>query len=178
MLARPTQEEYFEFYRRYVDQVSGDDILAELSAQPARIVETLSSVDGAFESYAYAPGKWTVREVLGHITDTERVFSYRALTIGRGDDSPLPAFDENGWAARSNAGSRQLSALLDEFVAVRASTVALYRSFDQEIGKRRGTASGRTVSVRALAWISVGHAEHHLTLLKDRYGAAVSPGPH
>lgn len=169
MLDRPRSEEYFEYYQTYVSQVPDGDIVATLKEQSTRVEADFSSVPQHLETFAYAPGKWTVREVLGHMIDAERVFAYRALSIARGDTTPLPGFDENEWAVRSNAGSRSISVLVDEFSKVRAATVALLEGLDPDAGTRTGTASGRPVSVRALAWILAGHAEHHLRLCNERY---------
>ena len=166
---RPTGEEYFEFYQTYVGKVPEGDVVAFLEDQARRLAETFSAIPAEHEGFAYAPGKWTLRQLLGHITDAERVFSYRALTIGRGDQTPLPGFDENVWAEDSNADRRQLDQLVEEFLTTRDATVALYRGFDSEQAMLRGTASGHTVSVRALAWITAGHAEHHLQLVHERY---------
>ena len=172
MLERPSTDEYFEFYRTYVAKVPDGDLLDTLGTQGERIVAAFSAVPESAETFAYAPGKWTVREVLGHICDAERVFTYRALSIARADTTPLPGFDENQWAVHSNAGSRPLAALVDEFAKVRAATVALFRGFDADMGKRMGNASGKDVSMRAIAWIVAGHAEHHLQLFEERYGQA------
>lgn len=178
MLDRPQSEEYFEFYQTYVGKVPDGDIIATLKDQSQRIAADFSSVPEHLETFAYAPGKWTVREVLGHMIDAERVFAYRALSIARGDSTPLPGFDENEWAVRSNAGSRSLVALIDEFAKVRASNLALFDGMDPDAGSRMGTASGRPVSVRALVWIIAGHAEHHLRLFNERYRSAFESGEH
>ena len=169
MLARPGPDEYFEFYRTYVAKVPDGDIIDTLSHQGDRLRAMFSEVPRESETFAYAPGKWTVREVLGHIIDAERVFAYRALSIGRGDETPLPGFDENEWAARSNAGSRDLASIVEEFGHVRSATCALFGSFGAGVGRRTGVASGHGISVRALAWIVAGHAEHHLRLIQERY---------
>jgi len=166
---RPTGEEYFEFYQTYVGKIPEGDVVAFLEDQARRLAETFAKVPEANAGYAYAPGKWSLRKLLGHITDAERVFSYRALTIGRGDRTSLPGFDENAWAEHSNADRLPLAQLVEEFLTTRDASVALYRGFDPEQTLLRGTASGHTVSVRALAWITAGHAEHHLQMVLDRY---------
>ncbi len=172
MLNRPGSDEYFEFYQTYVEQVPDGPIVETLRSQGRRLVEALNEVPSRFETFAYAPGKWTVREVVGHIADAERVFAYRALTVARADETPLPGFDENDWARHSNSGSRSLSSLVDEFRNVRAASVALFEGLGEDAGQRRGTASGHSISVRAIAWILAGHAEHHLSLFRDRYRPA------
>lgn len=172
MLERPSTDEYFEFYRTYVAKVPDGDLLDTLRTQGDRIVAAFTGIPDSLETFAYAPGKWTVREVLGHISDAERVFTYRALSIARADTTPLPGFDENQWAVHSNAGSRSLQALVDEFAKVRAATLALFDGFTADMGGRIGNASGKDISVRAIAWIVAGHAEHHLQLFEERYGKA------
>lgn len=172
MLDRPGSDEYFEFYHTYVGKVPDGNIVETLIDQGDRLGARFADVPEQFETFSYAPGKWTVREVLGHIIDAERVFAYRALTVARADTTPLPGFEENEWAVHSNAGLRSLSSLVDEFVTVRAATVTLFNGLAPEAGTRRGMASGRPVSVRALAWILTGHAEHHLELFNERYAPA------
>jgi hypothetical protein len=172
MLERPSSDEYFDFYHAYVGQVPDGEIVATLADQCDRVVGEFSKVPPHLETFAYAPGKWTVREVLGHISDAERVFAYRALTIARADTTSLPGFDENEWAVHSNAGVRPLESLVAEFAAVRAATLALLGGVTPEMGRLRGSASGRPISVRAIAWILAGHAEHHHRLFQERYSPA------
>ena len=172
MLERPSSDEYFDFYHTYVGQVPDGEIGTILADQRDRCVYEFSTVPPHLETFAYAPGKWTVREVIGHISDAERVFAYRALTIARADTTSLPGFAENEWAVHSNAGVRSLESLVEEFTAVRAATLALLGGFTTEMGDRRGVASGRPISVRAIAWIVAGHAEHHLRLFRERYSPA------
>jgi hypothetical protein len=120
--------------------------------------------------HAYAPGKWTVREIAGHVADGERVFSYRALRFGRGDRTPLPGFDQEIWVPNSNAPSRPWSELLDNLFTVRRATLLLFRSFGEADWTRTGEASGALVSVRAIAYVIVGHELHHRRVLRERYG--------
>ena len=121
------------------------------------------------EEYRYGLDKWSVKEVVGHVTDAERVFTHRMLRFAREDETPLPAFDENTYVNVARFGRRSLASLLDEWLSVRQATVALLRTFDEEELARSGTASGATVTVRGLAWITAGHELHHVRLLRERY---------
>lgn len=168
-IPRPSATEYAPFYAGYVAGVPDGDLIALLEQQGEETTTLLAGVSDEKADHRYAPGKWTIREVLGHITDGERVFTYRALTFARGDAGPLPSFDENAWAAVSNAGRRTMKDLLTEYRAVRASTVALFRSFGDQEFARSGVASKNPVSVRALAYIVAGHERHHLRILRERY---------
>lgn len=169
-IPRPADGEYNEYYRKYVNLLPDGDLLALLQTQGAETVTLLRGVTEETSRHAYAPGKWTIREVVGHLTDAERVFSYRALSFARGEASALPSFDENAWAKTSNAAHRPIEDLMDEFIAVRAATLALYDGFTPEDLVRSGIASGNPVSVRALAWITAGHERHHVGILRERYG--------
>jgi len=168
-LSRPAQDEYFEYYGRYISAVPEGDLLETLSHQLDEMLVLCGSLDESRGNHAYAPGKWTIKEVLGHIIDTERIFAYRALRVARGDPAPLASFDENAYAPESLAGQRTIADLAAEFGHVRRATIALLAPLTAEVGARRGTASGHVVSVRALAWIMAGHVEHHLRLLRERY---------
>lgn len=169
MIPRPDASEFLPYYGKYIDRVPDGDLLRTLRAQ---LDETLALVRGLPEErggHRYAPGKWSIREVLGHVTDAERIFAYRALRIGRGDATPLASFDENAYAESSGADARTLVDLADEFEHVRLGNLALFRSLGDEALARRGTASGGEVSARALAWIIAGHERHHVDLLRERY---------
>lgn len=167
--ARPEASEYAPFFAAYVALVPDGDLLARLESQLEETTGTLAELPESQGDFAYAPGKWTLKEVVGHLTDAERVFAYRALRFARGDPSPLASFDENLWTPNSGARGRSLADLLEELRAVRAATVALFRHLPPEAVERRGTASGKEVSVRALAWIIAGHERHHLRILRERY---------
>jgi uncharacterized damage-inducible protein DinB len=169
MIPRPDASEHLPYYSKYIDVVPDGDLLQTLRAQ---LDETLALVRGLDESqggHAYAPGKWSIRGVLNHLLDAERIFAYRALRIARGDATPLESFDENAYADIANADARTLADLAEEMEHVRRSTLSLFASLDDEALARRGTASGGPVSVRALAWIIAGHERHHLKLLHERY---------
>jgi len=167
--ARPDASEYAPYYDKYVSRVPEGDLLAGLEAQVGEYFQALNPITDAKGNFAYAEGKWTVKELLLHVVDAERVFSYRAMWIARGDLSPLPGFDEKPWVPLSGANARSVADLLGEFRAVRAATLALFRHLPPDSVTRRGVASGQEVSVRALAWIIAGHAIHHLGILRERY---------
>lgn len=169
MIPRPDASEFLPFYGTYIDKVPDGDLLQMLRTQ---LDDTLALVRGLPEergAHRYAPGKWSVREVLGHVIDAERIFAYRALRIGRGDATPLASFDENAYAENSGADARTLADLADELEHVRLGNIALFRSLGEEGLARRGTASGAEVTARALAWIVAGHELHHVGLLRERY---------
>ena len=167
--SRPDPSEYAPFYAGYIAKVKGDDLIGALEANLEEFSRTLGAVAEIRGGFAYAPGKWTLKEVIGHVIDAERVFSYRAMRIARGDETPLPGFDEKGWVPRSGANDRTIADLLAELRAVRAATLALLRHLPADSVARRGTASGNGVTVRALAWILAGHPMHHLGILRERY---------
>lgn len=166
---RPAEQDYAPYYARYVSLVPDGDVLRLLEQQGAETQKLLRSVSEEKSQFRYAAGKWSIREVVGHIADTERLFTFRALHFARGDASPLPSMDENVWAKASPAHQRSLASLLDELLAVRASTLALFRSFTSDDLARSGVASNNTVTVRALTWITTGHERHHINVLKERY---------
>ena len=169
-IPRPAADEFFDYYGKYIEKVPGEDALSALSGQIADTVRLLRPLDGARALHRYAPGKWSVKEVIGHLSDTERVFAYRALRIGRGDTTPLAGFDETKYVPMASFDARPLADMLDELESVRTASLALFRSFDAAALARRGTANDKTVSVRALAWIVAGHELHHRGLLIERYG--------
>lgn len=168
-VARPSSTEYAPYYGRYVSQVPDEDFLDALERQGRETVALLEQIDEKQSQYRYAPDKWSIREVVGHLTDSERVFTYRALAFARGEAAPLPSFDEKEWAGVSSAGTRRLSDLVAEFQAVRAATLALFSSFSEEEWARSGVASSNPVTVRALAYIAAGHERHHLNVLREKY---------
>lgn len=166
---RPETTEYAPFYGTYVAKVPAGDLCDLLERQIAEIEATFRSLPAERGRYAYAPGKWTINEVVGHMSDTERVFSYRLVSFARLDPASLPSFDENAWAPAGGFNDRTLSSLIDELIAVRRATVALLRGLPNGASTRRGTASGREISVRAIAHIIYGHVAHHLGVIKERY---------
>jgi uncharacterized damage-inducible protein DinB len=169
-LPRPDASEYADHYARYVARVPAGDVLDHLARQIEETRGALRDLPPERAAHRYASGKWSVAEVVGHIADVERVFAYRALRIGRGDETPLPGFDENVYTPAGRFDRRSIADLVDELVAVRAATVALFRGLPAESLSRAGTASGHRVTVRALAFLIAGHELHHRAILRERYG--------
>jgi uncharacterized damage-inducible protein DinB len=172
---RPQQGDYALHYEKYVALVPGGDFLDILLNQQRDLVRLLSPLTEEQAEFRYAPGKWSVKEVLGHISDTERIFAYRLLRIARGDQTPLAGFEQDGYIQNGNFSARKLSDLLHEFSTVREATVSLVRSLDDAAWLRRGTASQREVSVLALAFVIAGHERHHRILFEERYLPALTP---
>ena len=170
MTQRPQPTEYAPFFEPYVSRVPEEEILPVLAAQVAETRRLAAGVSADREGHRYAPGKWSVREVLGHLTDGERLFGYRALCIGRGDENPLPGFDEQAYMVHAGFDALPLADLAEDFAAARESNLRMLIRFDRDAWRRIGTANGVAVSTRALAWIMAGHVRHHLAVLKDRYG--------
>jgi hypothetical protein len=167
---RPAADEFAPYYASYIALVPEGDLLATLRAQADTYRALFADVPDERRSLRYAPGKWSLAESLLHVTDTERVFAYRALRIARGDaTTPLPGFDQDAWVPASMADARSLADLVDEFVAVRQATLALLTGLPDAAWDRRGIASNATVSVRALAFMIAGHAAHHAQLFRDHY---------
>lgn len=168
-MKRPESNEYAEFYAGYVSLVEETDISAALQNQIADINNLFVEISEEKGDFAYAENKWTIRELLGHIIDGERVFSYRALRFSRGDKTPLAGFEENFYVANSNFKARTLADLLKEFSLLRRSNVLMLEDLDESAWSQTGIASDAEISVRALAYIMVGHVRHHLNILKTRY---------
>ncbi|MGH7502521.1 MAG: DinB family protein [Longimicrobiales bacterium] len=166
---RPADNEYNEYYGRYIERVPNGDIVVILRGQIEKTCGLIEKAGDAKAGHAYAPGKWTVREVIGHLADGERIFAYRALRFAREDQTPLPGFDQNVYVPTGRFEKRSLASLVDEFRAVRAASVALYDSFDADAWSKGGHASDMPVTVRALAWLTAGHELHHRALLAERY---------
>jgi hypothetical protein len=171
MVDRPDASEFAPFYAGYVAHVPETDVLRVLEAQPGELEACARLFRPPREQFRYAPGKWSVREVVGHITDAERVFGFRAFCFSRGDRNPLPSFDENEYVVRSGFDAQPLAELVDEFALVRRANLARLRQLDAEAWQQIGTASGKPISVRALAYIMAGHVRHHLHLLETSYAA-------
>jgi hypothetical protein len=169
---KPAETEYAPFYARYVSLVPEGDILATLEGQIDDFRRFAASVAPGREGLRYAADKWSVREVVGHLVDGERVFGHRAFCISRGEQAALPSFDEQTYVAQSSYDRVPLTELTDELISVRRANLTVLRRLDDGAWTRTGTASGRAVSVRALAWVMVGHCRHHLDVLRIRYGLA------
>ena len=161
--------EYSPYHKAYLDVVPDDDILATIASQLETIPALLKQIPEERGVYAYAPGKWSIKQLIGHMSDTERIFAYRALRIGRNDVTPLAGFEQDDYIAGADFNARPLQNLIEEFIAIRQSSLALFNQFTAEELLRRGTANGSPISVRALAYITAGHAEHHVRILKSRY---------
>lgn len=166
---RPGSDEYFDYFGRYVDQVPDGPVLETLESSLGATVGLLEGVPPELEEHRYAPEKWTVRQVVGHVLDVERSFGYRGLFIARGESTPLPSFDENLWARTGGHGSRPLAELVSELELVRRSHLLLFRALPREAWDRRGVVSGREFTVRAFPWIMAGHEIHHRRILEERY---------
>lgn len=169
-VVRPGAGENAPYYDRYIGLVPGDDALPALIAQIGRTAALLDRATEQQAAFRYAPEKWSVKQVVNHLSDGERVFAYRAMRIARADTTPLPGFDENAYAATAEADRRPLADLVLEYRAVRAATIALFASFGPEALARVGTANDSPISPRALGWIVAGHELHHRSLLIERYG--------
>jgi hypothetical protein len=167
---RPDENEYPEYARIYVDRVRGDDAVEALSESESETVALLGPLEeDKVSGLTYAPGKWTLKQVLGHVIDCERVFAYRALCIARGEAASLPGFDQEAYAAVADAESRSLASLLVEYHAVREASMALFKTLSPEAWTRRGKANELSVTVRGLAFQIPGHELHHLAILRERY---------
>jgi hypothetical protein len=173
-VGRPGAGEFAPFFAGYIEAASaaaGGDLLGLLERQVAEIRAVLSMFGEERAGHRYAPGKWSVKEVVGHMADAERVFCYRAMRAARGDETPLPPFDENAWVAAAGFDRRPLRDLVEELATVRAATVRLFGGLDAATFERRGVASGKPFTVRAAAYITAGHVAHHLRILRERYAA-------
>jgi uncharacterized damage-inducible protein DinB len=170
-MARPTSDEHNPYYSKYIALVPDDNlsIAGILADQHHDTVDLLRKAKSKGD-HAYAPGKWTVKQVIGHVSDSERVFAYRALRFARGDETALPGFDQDTFMAGSNFQSRTMEDVLEELWSVRAATLSLAKSLPESALSKRGTASGSPVTVRALLYIIAGHERHHVGILKERYG--------
>ncbi len=166
---RPSPDEYPPFYAGYVAQVPDGDVVEALIGGAEIAAALLHDVSDAAAERAYAPGKWTLKEVLLHCADAERIFAYRALRIGRGDATPLPGWDEQAYAPVSGANGRALDSLMNELESVREASVTLFEGLPEEAWSRSGNANGKPITVRALAWITAGHLLHHLGVIQERY---------
>jgi len=170
---RPRDDEYAPFYNTYVKLVPEDDVLPAFREQVAVIRKLGATVPAARETHAYAPGKWTVRQVIGHVIDAERVFSYRALCFSRSDVTPLPAFDENAYVDHAGFNDVPLADLVEEFVLLRSANVKMFESLGADQWTASGIANRNAISVRALAYVMTGHVRHHLNMLRDHYALAL-----
>lgn len=172
MIARPNSGEFKPYFSRYIDLVPDGDLLALLETQHRATQKMLAPLTPQQAMHRYAPGKWSVTEVIGHLSDTERIFAYRALRFARNDTTALSGFDENYYVPAGCFDERSLGDVAAEFATVRASTLALFRGLGADSFERSGSADGQPITVRALAYIIAGHEKHHVDILKSRYGVA------
>lgn len=168
-MARPSSNEYAPFYRNYIDKVPDGDLMDLLFKTSDAFQAFYATLDESKGNFAYAPDKWTIKQVLQHIIDTERVMQYRAMRIARHDKTPLPGFEQDDYAAIADVSHRSIASLLVEFQTVRLSSIALFRSLPSKDLLHIGIASDCPVSVRALGYIIIGHQLHHDSILKERY---------
>jgi hypothetical protein len=169
-VSRPAIDEAAAYYQTYIAEVGGDNIGEQLAEQLSQVERLFSRLDDATALSRYAPGKWSIKELLGHLNDAERIFSYRLLRISRGDSTPLPGFDQNPYVVAGRFDERLLLDLVGEFRSIRLCTVALASGIPADAWTQRGVASEYPVSARALLYIILGHVAHHLLVLRDRYG--------
>lgn len=167
---RPADDEYGDYYSAYIELVGGGNIIDILLNQRTETYTLIKSLAPRQGQLRYEEGKWTVQEVIGHLIDTERIFAYRALCISRGEQKPLPGYDQDAYVENAGFNSRSLQNQADEYYDLRGATCHMMRSFTPEVALRRGTANDNPLSVRAVAFILAGHEQHHLNILKSRYG--------
>jgi uncharacterized damage-inducible protein DinB len=170
LVSKPDASEHAPYFSRYVDLVADGDILGTLAGQIESTLAKLGRLSEAESLKRYAPGKWSVREVLGHLIDTERIFAYRALTLARNDRTELPGFEQDDYIPAAKFDRRPLPNLLEEFAAVRHSNLLMFRGLDQEAWARQGVVNKNPMSVRAAAYVIAGHELHHMRVLHEKYG--------
>jgi uncharacterized damage-inducible protein DinB len=168
-MPRPQPADYAAYYNTYISKVEGENVKDIIARYSYSLLQFYTSLPEDKADYAYAEGKWTVKELLLHIIDAERIFCYRALRIARKDQTPLPGFDENAYAPASKAAGRSLQSLKDEFTAVRKATDIMLSTFDEEQLSQKGTASNQPVTANAIGFIMFGHMIHHMQVLEERY---------
>lgn len=168
-IMKPTVHEYAPYFEKYVALVEEENIIEALKSSLDDTLKLLSGLEEEKANFRYAPEKWSVKEVVGHIGDSERVFAYRALCFSRNDKTNLPGFEENEYMANSNFDNLSFNYVLDELVAIRNSTIAFFNNLSDDAWLRTGTANDNEISVRALATIIVGHERHHVGVIRSRY---------
>jgi hypothetical protein len=170
MIPKPLEGEFASYYAEYINLIpEGADVFECMEDNMMDLQDLILSLPKKKLEYRYAEGKWTIKEIIQHLIDAERIFCYRALCIARLDKTHLPVFDENDYVANSHANSREIDSLLDEFDKVRDCTITLFNSFDKGVYKNMGTSNNHPLSVRALAYIIAGHEMHHMKIIEDRY---------
>ena len=169
LAGKPAESEYGAYYGRYIQLVAGADIVAVLQDQMRSTRALLDSISEEKGNHRYEAGKWSIKELVGHMVDTERVFAYRALRFARNDRTPLPGFDQDTFAANANFANLPLGSIIQEYEAVRGATVLLFKNLARDAWDRRGSANNNEVTVRAIAFTIAGHELHHIDILKKRY---------
>lgn len=169
IVGRPEADECAPYYGRYIALVHGTDIVSTLESQRRQMLLSLSGREESEGDLRYAPEKWSVKEVVGHVCDTERIFAYRALRISRGDRTPIEGFEQDDYVRNGPFGNRPLAEVIEDYIAVRRATVTLLRNLDEAAWMRRGVANKNEVSVRALAYLIAGHEAHHRKILEEKY---------
>lgn len=170
-IARPEPGEYATYFERYISLVPGNDILEALDGQRRQLILLLSGRDESDGDFRYAPQKWSAKEVLGHMCDTERIFAYRALRISRGDQTPLEGFEQDDYVKNGPFAMRSFPDAIEDYIAVRRATISLLRNLDENAWSRRGVANKNEVTVRAIAYTIAGHELHHRRILEEKYFA-------
>lgn len=168
-MQKPNINEYAPYYQRYIDLIHTDDIFLFFKQQAEEIVGLFTTLSEDQVSFRYAEGKWTIKEVLAHIVDSERIFGYRVLAISRGEKNPLPGFAENEYVRNGKYENRSLKSLLAEYSHLSSANLELFKSLDEEMLSQKGTASGKEVTARAILFVTIGHEKHHLEIIKSRY---------
>jgi hypothetical protein len=168
-IAAPERDETSTYYHGYIDQAGEGDVRQTLQKQLGSVVALLQSISDEKSLHRYAPDKWSIREVLSHLNDSERIFTLRALWFARGFDSPLPGFEQDIAIAHAGADQRTWQSHVDEFITIRGATLTLFQYLPEDAWMRRGTASGKPFTVRSLAYIVAGHTNHHLRVVRERY---------
>ena len=168
-ISRPTADEYAPHYETYISKVQTDDLIGALENGRTELISFLRSIPAEKLEYRYQENKWTIKEIIIHLMDAERIFTYRALRFSRNDRTALSGFDENEYVPESNASTRSLQSLIDEYSALRQSTIELFRNITDEMSLRTGIANGKEISVRALGYVIPGHEIHHEGVIKERY---------
>ena len=165
----PETDEYDAYYTGYVQQITSSNVVGVLQDQQFEVIELLRSLPEEQATFRYAPDKWSIKELVGHLIDSERVFAYRALAIARGESQSLPGMDQDVYVSGGDFDSRSVTSLVGEYMHVRGATIALFESLSAEAWRRTGTANDASVTVRALAFIIAGHEAHHMAILRERY---------
>jgi hypothetical protein len=173
-IAIPDRTEAAEYYFRYIDRVGTGDIRDILANQLPEALSFFRGISAEQSLQRYAPDKWSIRQVVGHLSDTEKLFAFRAFWFARGFDTPLPSFDQHVAVSTSGADGRSWDDLVQEFAALRQATIAFFKDLPEEAWTRRGTASGNPFSVRALAYLTAGHLMHHVEIVRERYLASAN----